>query len=203
MKMIFGIIVIIFIGGILLLMTGSNENVKANNLDNITQDSDTSIVKKTKVQDNPYHALREQSFNTTAAQLQLKLDNTKTIVYGVIMEWDITDAIVSLVAFQTGDASMYVSTGQIFIGGFAHENVKISALQFVEIGQEYLELAKPTTETPKLDNGCVRFYFLTNKGKYYIQGTVDNIESNKSNLTKLFDAGNNVITEYRKVTDNK
>ena len=184
-------------------MTSCNGNAKANKQENKTQNSDTTKVKETKVQDNPYPALREQSFSITAEQLQLNLDNSKTIAYGIIMEWDITDAIISVVTFQTGDASMYISTGQIFMGGFAHETVKNSTKQLVENGQEYLKLAKPTTETPHPDKGCVRFYFLTNKGKFYIQDTVENIENNKSSLTKLFELGNNVITEYRKVTDDK
>ena len=97
---------------------------------------------------------------------------------------------------------MYISTGQIFIGGIAHENIKNSALSFVNSGQEYLAFAKPTVETPLPDKGCVRFYFLTNKGKFYIQDTTENIEHNKSELTKLFELGNQVISEYRKTTDN-
>ena len=201
MKMIYGIIGILLIGGLVFYLTSCNNKSKATAQENLQQVSDTSKVKETTMKENPYPGLRAQSFSVTPEQLQLKLDDTKTIVYGLIMEWDITDAVISVVTFQTGDASMYISTGQIFIGGAAHENIKNSALSFVNSGQEYLVFAKPTVETPLPDKGCVRFYFLTNKGKFYIQDTVENIENNKSNLTKLFELGNDVISEYRKTTD--
>ena len=196
--MLYGIIGLIIIGGLLFFVTSCNGDVKGNKKENKIYNSET-----TKVQDNPYPALREQSFSITPEQLKLNLDNSKTIAYGIIMEWDITDAIISVVTFQTGDASLYLSTGQIFIGGFAHENVKSSAKQLMEQGQEYLKLAEFTSVTPHPDKGCVRFYFLTNKGKFYIQDTIENIENNNSNLTKLFELGNNVITEYRIITDEK
>jgi len=201
MKMIYGIIGVLLIGGLVFYLTSCSNKSKKSGQENSQQISDTAQVKETKVKENPYPGLRAQSFSITPEQLQLKLDDTKTIAYGLIMEWDITDAVISVVTFQTGDASLYISTGQIFIGGVAHENIKNSALAFINSGQEYLSLAKPTTETPLPDKGCVRFYFLTNKGKFYIQDTVENIENSKSNLTKLFGLGNNVITEYRKITD--
>ncbi len=199
--MIYGIIGVLLIGGLAFYLTSCNNKSKESGQEHSQQISDTAKVKETKVKENPYPALRTQSFSITPEQLQLKLDDTKTIAYGLIMEWDITDAVISVVTFQTGDASMYISTGQIFIGGISHENIKNSALTFINSGQEYLTLAKPTTETSLPDKGCVRFYFLTNKGKFYIQDTVENIENSKSSLTKLFELGNNVITEYRKTTD--
>lgn len=198
--MTYGIIGVLLIGGLAFYLTSCNNKSKKSEQEN-SQISDTAQVKETELDENPYPGLRTQSFSITPEQLQLKLDDTKTIVYGLIMEWDITDAVISVVTFQTGDASMYISTGQIFIGGVAHENIKNSALIFINSGQEYLSLAKPTTETPLPDKGYVRFYFLTNKGKFYIQDTVENIENSKSNLTRLFELGNNVITEYRKTTD--
>ncbi len=193
--MIYGIISVLLIGGLVFYFTSCKTKSKESVQDNSQKISDTAKVKETIVKENPYPALRTQSFSITPEQLQLKLDDTKTIAYGIIMEWDITDAVISVVTFQTGDASMYISTGQIFMGGFAHENIRSSALTFITSGQEYLALAKPTTETPLPDKGCVRFYFLTNKGKYYLQDTVENIENNKSSLTKLFDLGNLVISE--------
>ncbi len=203
MKMIFGIIGIFILSGFLFYITSCNEKSKVNGQGNSSQNLDTSKMIKTKVEENPYPALREQSLSITAEQLQLNLDNSKTIAYGIIMEWDLTDVVVSVVTFQTGDASLYISTGQIYMGGFTHENVNEAAKSFVENGQEFLKYAKPITETPLPYKNCVRFYFLTNKGKFYIQETVENIENNKSNLTKLFDLGNKVITEYREITDNK
>lgn len=201
--MIYGIIGVLLISGLAFYLNSCNSKSRDNGRGNASYTSDTAKVKETMIEENPYPALRTQSFSVTAEQLQLKLDDNKTITYGLIMEWDITDAVISVVTFKTGDASMYISTGQIFIGGFAHENIKKAALAFINDGQESLALAKPTTETSPPDKGCVKFYFLTNKGKFYIQDKVENIENGKSSLTKLFESGNEVITEYRKITDNK
>jgi hypothetical protein len=49
---------------------------------------------------------------TTPDHLNLTLDESKTIVYGTIMDWDIGETIVTVVAFKTGDASMYLSSGK-------------------------------------------------------------------------------------------
>ncbi len=55
-------------------------------------------------------------------QLQLQLENDNDI-YGLVMDWNMGDAIVTVISFKTGDASVYLTTGQAFIGGYAHETV--------------------------------------------------------------------------------
>lgn len=195
------IIGIILAGGLAFYLTSCNNNSKANGKTSADQPLDSNKVKKTKVQENPYPGLRNQSLSVTPDQLQLKLDDSKTSVYGIVMDWDIGKAVATVVAFQNGDASLYVSAGQIYIGGYAHENVKNAALVFVKEGQQHLTNATLTTETPLPDKDCVRFYFLTNKGKYFLHEKVENIENKKSDLTNLFDLGNRVITEYRITTN--
>ncbi len=91
--------------------------------------------------------------------------------------------------------------GQVYIGGYAHDNIRKAGSAFVSEAQNYLSKTTATDTTPLPDKGCVRFYLLTNKGKYTSQETVTNIESKNSDWTKLFDLGNNVITEYRMITE--
>jgi len=160
-------------------------------------------VKETKLEENPYTGLRDLSFSATPEELKLKLDENKTIVFGIVMDWDIGQAIATTSAFKTGDASLYISTGQVYLGGYAHENVRNAALDFVNKGQEYLSKSTLTLETALPDKNCVKFYLLTNKGKYVIQDSVDKITGQRSDLTPLFDLGNKVITEYRKTVGNK
>lgn len=193
MKMTYIIIGIIIAGGLIFYLTSCTSKKQLS----IQKSTDHTEEEKTKVQENPYSGFRNQSLSVTPDQLELKLDNNSTIAYGIIMDWDIGKAVATVVTFQTGDASLYISAGQIHIGGFAHENIKSAALTFINEGQNYLAKANLTTETPMPDKGCIRFYFLTNKGKYFIQETVENIQSEKSDLTKLFNLGNRVITEYR------
>lgn len=167
--------------------------------DKVNQDD---TVKKTKVADNPYSGLRSQAINVTPDQLQLKLDNDNDI-YGIVMDWNMGDAIVTVVSFMTGDASVYLSTGQTFIGGYAHETVINAAKQFVVTGQKYFSKAIKTENSEPTNEKKVDFYFLTKSGRYYIEDDFTKIENNTSDLLGLFAAGNQVITEYRLITDKK
>ena len=159
-------------------------------------------VKKTKVKDNPYPGLRNQAINVTPEQLQLQLDNDNDI-YGLVMDWNMGDAIVTVVSFKTGDASVYLSTGQAFIGGYAHETVINAAKQFVVEGEKYLSKATKTDNTEPTNENKVDFYFLTKSGKYYIEDDFGKIENETSDFFGLFESANQVITEYRLITDKK
>jgi hypothetical protein len=138
----------------------------------------------------------------TPDQLQLQLDNDNDI-YGIVMDWNMGDAIVTVVSFKTGDASVYLSTGQAFIGGYAHETVINAAKQFVIAGEKYFSKSTKTQNTEPTNEKKVDFYFLTKSGRYYIEDDFIKIENNTSDLLGLFEAGNQVITEYRLITDKK
>ena len=159
-------------------------------------------VKETKVKENPYPGLRIQAINVTPDQLKLQLDNDNDI-YGLVMDWNMGDAIVTVISFKTGDASVYLSTGQAFIGGYAHETVINAAKQFVEDGEKYLSKATKTENTEPTRENKVDFYFLTKSGKYYIEDNFEKIENKTSELFGLFESANQVITEYRLITDKK
>ncbi len=195
MKMTTGIII-----GILILTTSLGLFAckgKLQGKDKVKQDDK---VKETKVADNPYLDLRTQAINVTPDQLQLQLDNDKDI-YGIVMDWNMGDAIVTVVSFKTGDASVYLSTGQAFIGGYAHENVINAAKHFVITSERYFSKASKTENTEPTKEQKVDFYFLTKSGKYYIEDDFTKIENNTSDLLGLFETANQVITEYRLTTD--
>jgi len=197
------LILIILIIGFVIYLKSCSKNSK--NIEQTTDDQqmNSKKIRKTSVQENRYSKYREMALSVTPEQLELKLDDNKIYVYGIIMDWDINGNVATVVAFQTGDASLYLSSGQIIIGGYAHENIKSAALNFVNEGQKYIKTAIQTDETPLPDKNCVRFYFLTNKGKFYLQDTMENFENQKSDLMPLFELGNRVITEYRIITEKK
>ncbi len=157
---------------------------------------------KRQVPENPYSGLRTQAMNVTYEQLGLKLKNDSDI-YGIIMDWNMGDVIVTVVAFRTGDASVYLSSGQCFIGGHAHESVARTAQRFIAKGSSYLPETVHATSTAPANKNKIGFYILTKSGRYYIEDTSDKIENNQSPLTALFSAANDVITEYRLITENK
>ena len=199
--MAYTLIGLVIVSVLLLCLSSCKNKSATSNQSETKQNIDTGKVKETKVHENMYPELRNKSLTVSTDELHLKLDSNKTIVYGVVMDWDIGQAIATVVSFQTGDASLYVSAGQIYIGGYAHETVRNAAIAFVNEAQNYLSKTRATDSTILPDKGYVRFYLLTNKGKFTFEETVENITSKKSEWTKLFDMGNNVITEYRAVVD--
>ena len=152
---------------------------------------------------NKYDELRSLALSATPQSLKLKFNNKIKTVFGIVMDWDINDGVATIVAYQTGDVSMYLSNGQIYIGGAAKLPVKNAGLNFANEAKHYISKATETKEAPLPDKNCVRFYLLTNHGKFTFQEKFENLENKTSAWTKLFDLGNIVVTEYRKVVFNK
>lgn len=159
--------------------------------------TETTNMRKRKIQDNPYTDLRSQAINVTAEQLQINPSENE--LFGIVMDWNMGDAIVTVSAFSTGDASVYMSTGQAFIGGSSHESVINAAKQFIKKGIGYLPNAVKTDKTDTAPPNKIRFYFLTKDGRSYMETDMKSIEDGHSDLLELFEAANVVITEYRMI----
>jgi hypothetical protein len=56
-------------------------------------------------------------------------------VYGVLMDWPIHNAIVTVVSFASGDASIYTTGTFGIIGGIGHEKVRVAAKLFVNLAE--------------------------------------------------------------------
>ncbi|MBL7829785.1 MAG: hypothetical protein JNK41_02060 [Saprospiraceae bacterium] len=151
--------------------------------------------------ESPFQGLRDMAFTATPEQLGLSLPNDKTVVYGVIMDWEMGGATATTVSYQTGDASLYLSTGGGVISGGQHQNVNSAAKQFVSLAQTFLNKTTKTETTPLPSTDEVRFYLLTNKGVFVGQEQMKNFENNSSAWLKLFEEGNNVLTELRKTSE--
>lgn len=150
---------------------------------------------------NKFQDLRSMAFSITAEQLGIVLPLDKTVVYGVIMDWEIGEGIATLVSYKTGDASLYLSSGGGIIGGGQHANVNAAARQYVEKAQSFLANADKTTTTTNLPaKNELYFYLLTNNGVFLGKEEISNIENNSSPWIDLFTEGNIVITELRNIS---
>jgi len=188
------IIAIIAIGGLFYFFSNSKRSkVTPEGVVSKTQQPDTTKHDK----DNPYHGLRSMALNITPDQLQLTLPDNQTKVYGVVMDWDLGKGIATLISFSTGDASMYLSTGGGMIGAGHHQNISNAAKAFVDKAQNYLDKTTKTETTPLPEKNSVRFYLLTNKGKFSAQENLEKFEDNSSTWVMLFEEGNKVISELR------
>jgi len=151
--------------------------------------------------DNPFEGLRKMAFDMSLQQLDLTLKDSE--IYGVIMDWDIGDGIATLVAYKTGDASLYLSSGGGVIGGGQSHYVNTAAKTLVKEAALYFDKSKVMYAIPLPDKDGIRFYFLTAKGKYCIHEQMKTISNNTSPYVDFFDKANDVITELRKTVKEK
>lgn len=191
----------IIIGAVIIIASGifiacKHKNQSADNQENEQTEN------KSEQQENPFNDLRQMALSATPEQLGLETSN-ETKVFGIVMDWDLGDGIATVTAYETGDASMYLSSGGGVIGGGQHDNVRQAVLPYVQLGQGFLTKGVKTESTPLPDKNCVRFYLLTNQGIYYAQEKMENIENESSDWLELFEEANKVLTELRLTTEEK
>jgi hypothetical protein len=119
--------------------------------------------------------------------------------YGVVMDLAVDTGFASVVAFSTGDASVYLSSGGGFIGGASHERVNTAAKRFVAAANHALNLMVLATDTPLPAPGTTRFSVLSADGIFTVAAPEDDLGEQRSALSPLFYAGQDVITAYREI----
>ena len=127
---------LILVGGFIFYLTACKNKTNGQQT-NVQSDNSKDSVKTHNLKDNPFEGLRKQAFDITPQQLGLSLNDSE--IYGVIMDWDLGNGIMTLITYKTGDASMNLSTGGGVIGGGQHENVNKAAKAFVSAAQKYFD----------------------------------------------------------------
>lgn len=137
------------------------------------------------------------ALNITPGMLLSAIPEDITGVYAVVMDWNLGDDIVTLIANLTGDASIYVKSGGGIIGGGNYPEVVAAAQKYVAMAQSYIHIATPTATTPLPGKGIVSFCLLTNKGKLIIEEEEEKLEDNTSPLSPLNTEGQMLIALLR------
>ncbi|HTL82388.1 MAG TPA: hypothetical protein VL651_11820 [Bacteroidia bacterium] len=148
-----------------------------------------------------YLPLREKAFATTAQDLHLDLPSGSISVYGVIIEWNMGNQVATIVTFITGDASLYMKSGMMMIGGIAHEPIRKYVAEMHTQAQEAVAQAKPQTEINFPPVGSATFWLLTNKGKFAHTENVRQLAQVKDAWHRLFDRANLVISFFRQQSE--
>lgn len=152
----------------------------------------------TKADPHIYPALRNMALNMTPAQLNLELPSTGTQVFGLVMDWNIGNIMVTLTAFATGDASLYINNGSGIRGGIQDPVIAEKAKIFVTHAQQYLDKATAAdTSAPLPAASDIRLYLLTNKGRFLLKEQIGDFENESSPWLNLFLDGNTLITALR------
>ena len=151
-----------------------------------------------KLDKNLYDELKRIAYSVQYKQLQLADPGDKEILYGVLMDWDFEgQAIITLVSFKSGEASLYFSSGAVIIGGGQYAEVREASKRFVEKSESLLPGASRADTALTTEKGILKFYLLTNKGKYAVQDKMTNVNTNNSRLNDMFNEGNKLISYIR------
>jgi len=113
------------------------------------------------------------------------------------MDSGLTEGTSTVVAFSDGNASVYLSSGGGFIDGSSHETIRKAAQKMVAIAADFQPKALATTTCPLPRHAQVIFYFLTDAGVFTANAPEEELSSHRHPLSKLGDAGQNIITQYR------
>jgi hypothetical protein len=165
--------------------------------------STSSVQNYENLKDNYYSDLRNMALNVTRQQLEIKESPGDYKVFGIVMDWGLDNGTATLVAFLSGDASLYFSSGGGVVGGIVKEKVKLSALNFIRKAQDYFDMTSQTNSSPLPINNEVKFYFLTDEGRFVATEEIQNIKNHSSNWYGLFNEANKVIDEIRLLTPDK
>jgi hypothetical protein len=148
-----------------------------------------------------YLALRDRILQAKREELHLHPTSSSTEPWGVVMDWGMSKAnlsvVASVVALSDGHASIYLSTGGGNIGGGEEDDsIRNAAQQAVILAASVHPLMR-STETfslPKPDE--VTFHFLTDAGVFSSTVMANDIVQGHP-LSKLGGAMQQIIGRYR------
>ena len=145
-----------------------------------------------------YDGLRALALGVKAADLKIAVPATETLVYGMVMDWNMGDVTATLAAYINGAANMYLSKGGGVSGAGPDTGIAQSALDLVTFIQDYLDRAMPAATTDLPAANCVRFFLLTNKGLYAAQEQMTHFDDDSSAWLPVFEKANLIITAMRR-----
>jgi hypothetical protein len=162
----------------------------------------TSVASEnTQPPEEVYLGLRNIWFTTKPEDLDITFEPESKVPYAIVMDIGIDGNTATIVSSIIGDGSMYTSTGGGVIGGIEHENVRKASIDFVTVAGGLIEKTKLTTEFPLPSGNNIKFYLITPSGVYTTEEVdADLLASGSHELSPLFFAGNDVITELRAIS---
>ena len=147
--------------------------------------------------------LRSMVLNLKPKDIGLSKENFPHPVFALVMETGFPEGSFTLSVVADGSTSLYFSSGGGIIGGGEHENVREASGYLLSGAQHFYKKAKKVTDFPRPEPGKVIFYFITFDGVRSYTAKEDDLGNEKDELSDLFFAAHNVITELRKIEENK
>jgi hypothetical protein len=150
-----------------------------------------------KVSENHYAKLREHALNALPYVVGAGTDLPGDHVYGAVVEWPINGAVMTVTAFQNGDSSLYLSTGQMFIGGAGRPSIAAAAKRLVDESQRMGSRAQRTNDVSSPDPSEWSFYLHTPRGRLRHNEPELALQSGASPWSQVFNAAQELITQWR------
>jgi hypothetical protein len=116
----------------------------------------------------------------------------------VIMDAHSDDSIHSLMSSTEGDASIYVSTGGVVIGGGRYPSVRAAAIAFVKEVMKHAGAMQPASEYPYPAPGHIRFYLRAGGRTSFIEVPESELAGGTHTFSAAYGAAEKVIAEYEK-----
>lgn len=140
-------------------------------------------------------ARRAAALRTTPEELALPADWGDE-PYGVLVEVGGPRGVTTLIAFATGDSSLFTAGGSGIIGRPNHVHVVIQAKRLVKEAAAHVPRLRPATGFPPPAPGAVRFYVLTRQGVLTAEEPIGALRGGGSPLSPLLDAGDELMSEF-------
>jgi hypothetical protein len=147
-----------------------------------------------------YQRLRDQILHVRREKIGLPAPAHDTDPWAVVMDWGVAEGSATVVAIADGTASMYLSSGGGSIGGGqSHDSIRQAAMRGVSVAADFLPEMRRVTSYPLPGAGEVVFYVLTDAGVFSASASEKELGGHRHRLSKLGDAMQEIITQYRVV----
>lgn len=145
--------------------------------------------------------LRTMVLNLKPKDIGLTKENFPHPVIAIVMETGFPEGSFTLSSVADGSTSLYFSNGGGIIGGGEHDDVREASDYLLSGAQHFHDKTKKVTDFPKPEAGKVIFYLVTFDGVRSYTASEDNLDNKKDELSSLFFAAHDVITELRKTEE--
>lgn len=146
-----------------------------------------------------YQRLRSEALGVTAEDLDLPQDWLGK-PYGVILEKGAKQGTLTLVAFATGAANLFLSRGGGVIGKPSHVHVVVQAKRLVKLAAQHVGEFEAASTLPPPPFGQARFYLLTASGVVTAAESTQALASGQSPLSPLFNVAEELLSEFVQLT---
>ena len=142
-----------------------------------------------------YVGLRQQLLGLTPDQLGEAA--AEAPILALLMDTASPEAVATLVAVVDGSTSLYFSNGGGFIGAGTHPAVAEASRRWLETGRELLPELSTIADRALPARGMTQFVAVTRDGLRGAAGVGEELGAGRHELSPLFDAGHDVITQIR------